>query len=65
MKSRLRELIPAQQAIVQDLRKNHGDKKLGEYTVAQVGGGRTPAPLLLLTSLAGIRWYAWNHRPRV
>lgn len=37
MKSRLRELIPAQQAIVKDLRKNHGDKKLGEYTVAQVG----------------------------
>mmetsp|Transcript_51 Transcript_51/g.176 ORF Transcript_51/g.176 Transcript_51/m.176 type:complete len:460 (+) Transcript_51:32-1411(+) len=39
LKGRLRELIPAQQEIVKDLRKNHGDKVLGEYTVGQAYGG--------------------------
>merc|ERR1712137_445396 len=36
---RMRELIPPQQEKVKNLRKNHGDKVLGQYTVGQAYGG--------------------------
>ena len=36
LKQRLRELIPGQQQRVKKLRTEHGDKVLGQYTIAQV-----------------------------
>merc|ERR1712170_48858 len=36
---RMRELIPPQQEKVKNLRKEHGDKVLGSYTVGQAYGG--------------------------
>merc|ERR1711934_108527 len=39
LKQRLRELVPVQQEKVKNIRKQHGDKVLGSYTVAQAYGG--------------------------
>ncbi|KAG4305425.1 hypothetical protein PORY_000981 [Pneumocystis oryctolagi] len=39
LKSRLKEIIPQKQIKVQELRKEHGDKSLGEVTLNQVYGG--------------------------
>ena len=36
LKARLRELVPVQQEKVKNIRKEHGDKVLGSYTVGQV-----------------------------
>merc|ERR1712137_672536 len=39
LKQRLRELVPIQQAKVKNIRKEHGDHVLGNYTVGQAYGG--------------------------
>jgi len=39
LKQRLRELVPEQQKTVSAIRKEHGDKTLGSYTVSQAYGG--------------------------
>merc|ERR1712000_587835 len=39
LRQRLRELVPVQQEKVKNIRKQHGDKVLGSYTVGQAYGG--------------------------
>jgi len=57
LKQRLRELVPVQQEKVKNIRKQHGDKVLGSYTVAQVCLYKL---LFFFSNLLSGLW--WNER---